>query len=70
MVVCTYMMSALTRTFVPVARIWLVDGVHLLMHMLHFLIVSGFHELQRQLWRTWRQNVKIRAVICINYKRV
>ena len=64
------MMSALTHTFVPVAHIWLVDGVHLLMYMLHFLIISGFCEMQRQLRRTWRQDVKIRAAICINYKQV
>ena len=64
------MMNASAHTFVPVARIWLVDGVHLLMYMLHFLIVSRLHEMQRQLQRTWRWNVRIRAVICVSYKQV
>jgi len=46
--VCAYMMTVLTHTFVPGACIWFVDGVHSLMHMPHFLIVLGVHEMQRR----------------------
>jgi hypothetical protein len=45
---CMRIYDELTHTFVPVVRIWLADEPHLSMHTLHFLIVSGLHEMRTQ----------------------